>query len=281
MSSPSITAPTNVLIDRFSKAFAIFMRDARLARSYDLQFYFQWATIALQVVAFYFIAKLTSGSPMVKRHVTGGDYFTWVIIGLAFARFQTMAIQCFQMAVRNDQMLGTLEVVLATPTGLPTVVLSAGLWAFVLTACQVAFFLLVAIPFGLNLSHTNFLTMVVFLILIVVCMSSIGVMAAATIMTYKQNAGTGFVAGSSASLLGGVQFPITLLPLWLQKVSWCLPITHALNGMRAAVTGLSLAQTWYDAVWLCVATTILLPISLFYFHRAVQRAKMDGTLGHY
>jgi hypothetical protein len=47
------------------------------------------------------------------------------------------------------------------------------------------------------------------------------------------------------------------------------------------VTGLTLAQTWYDAVWLCVATTILLPISLFYFHRAVQRAKMDGTLGHY
>jgi ABC-2 type transport system permease protein len=60
-----------------------------------------------------------------------------------------------------------------------------------------------------------------------------------------------------------------------------LPITHALNGMRAAVSGLTLAQTWYDAVWLCVATVILLPISLFYFHRAVQRAKMDGTLGHY
>jgi ABC-2 type transport system permease protein len=280
MSSAVIT-PTVALADRVSKAFAIFMRDARLARSYDLQFYFQWFSIAIQVVAFFFIAKLTSGSPMVKRHVHGGDYFTWVIIGLAFSRFQTMAIQCFQMAVRNDQMLGTLEVVLATPTGLPTVVLSAGLWAFVLTVCQVVFFLLVAVPFGLNLTHTNFLTMIVFLILIVVCMSSIGVMAAATIMTYKQNAGTGFVAGTSANLLGGVQFPITLLPLWLQKVSWCLPITHALNGMRAAVAGLSLSQTWYDAVWLCVATTILLPISLFYFHRAVQRAKMDGTLGHY
>src|SRR5450755_4196575 len=280
MSSTVVSAP-NIIVDRFSKAFAIFMRDARLAKSYDLQFYFQWFTIAIQVVAFFFIAKLTSGSPMVRKHVPGGDYFTWVIIGLAFSRFQTMAIQCFQMAVRNDQMLGTLEVVLATPTGLPTVVLSAGLWAFVLTVCQVVFFLLVAVPFGLNLTHTNFLTMIVFLILIVVCMSSIGVMAAATIMTYKQNAGTGFVAGTSASLLGGVQFPVALLPPFLQVVSWFLPITHALNGMRGAIAGQSIAQNSYDAVWLCAAAAILLPVSLIYFHKAVQKAKVDGTLGHY
>src|SRR5450755_1733110 len=136
MASSVAVAPINKLAERWSKAFAIFMRDARLARSYDLQFFLQWGNIAVQVLAFFFISKLAAGSPMVRRHVPGGDYFTWVIVGLAFARFQTTAIQAFQNAIRNDQMLGTLEVVLATPTGLPTIVLSAGLWAFVLTILQ-------------------------------------------------------------------------------------------------------------------------------------------------
>ena len=76
-------------------------------------------------------------------------------------------------------------------------------------------------------------------------------------------------------------FPISVLPVYLQYVSWTLPITHSLNGFRGAMHGASLAQLAPDALWLLIASAVLMPISLWLFARAVQRAKIDGTLGQY
>jgi ABC-2 type transport system permease protein len=180
-------------------------------------------------------------------------------------------------------MLGTLEVVLVTPTSLPTVVLSTGLWGFTLTSAQVLIALLTGVLLGLQLD-INFLTTIVFLILTIACMSPLGVLAASTIMIFKQNAPTQFVAGSAATLLGGVLYPVSKLPHLLQIVSWFLPITHSLEGIRAGLLeGVPLTNPIVagDALWLISATAILLPISLLVFARSVNLARRDGTLGHY
>ncbi len=265
----------------YHKAFAIFVRDARLAMSYPMSFWLGWISIAGQVLAFYFMSKLIGPS---KNFGFGGhasSYFDYVIVNLAFIEFQTVAIQSFQRAIRSDQMLGTLEAVLATPTGLPLIVLSSGLWAFALTVVEVAVYLGIASLLGLNLTHTNLATAGTFLVLTVACMSPVGVLSAASIMTFKQLGPTNWIANGLAMLLGGVLFPVSKLPLALQYVSWMLPITHALNGIRGAVNGATVAQLAPDAIWMAGCAVLLLPISLVAFATAVRRAKIDGTLGHY
>jgi len=271
----------NRIRNTLRKSGAAFIRDAKLAVSYDLAFWTGWLAIVVQVIGFYFISKLIAASPKYGYGGHAASYFDFVIVNLAFVRFQATAVQCFQSAIRNDQLAGTLEVIMATPTSLPVIILSRGLWAFTFTLTQVAVFLLLAVMFGVNLSHVNLLTAVVFTLLTVLCMSPLGVMSAASIMTFKQAGGTSFFMGGVTQLLGGVLFPISLLPLPLQYLSWALPITHALNGIRGAVHGATLAQLAPEAIWLCVASAILLPISLWSFSRAVERAKIDGTLGHY
>jgi ABC-2 type transport system permease protein len=263
------------------KAAAIFMRDARLTLSYPMSFWLGWVSIAGQVVAFYFVGKLVGPSKSFGFGGHSASYFNYVIVNLAFVEFQTVAIQSFQRAIRSDQMLGTLEAVLATPTSLPLLVLSSGLWAFTLTALEVTVFLSVGVGLGLDLSRTNLFTAVIFLLLTVACMSPIGVLSAASIMTFKQLGPTNWLANGLALLLGGVLFPVSKLPALLQFVSWLLPITHALNGIRGAVGGAGVEQLMPDALWMIACAIILLPISLFVFARAVRRAKADGTLGHY
>jgi ABC-2 type transport system permease protein len=263
------------------KAGAIFVRDARLAISYPMSFWLGWVSIAGQVVAFYFLSKLIGPS---KSFGFGGhatNYFNYVIVNLAFVEFQTVAIQSFQRAIRSDQMLGTLEAVLATPTSLPLIVLSSGLWAFTLTVLEVAVYLAFGALLGLDLSRTNLLTAGTFLLLTVACMSPVGVLSAASIMTFKQLGPTNWVASGLAMLLGGVLFPVSKLPAFLQAISWLLPITHALNGIRGAVGGASVAELAPDALWMIACTIVLMPISLVAFATAVRRAKLDGTLGHY
>ena len=281
-SASTIPAPQNRLLMSFGKAAAIYKRDRRLALSYDMAFLIQWLQIIIQIISFYFIATLIGHG---QRFGLAGPvpYFSYVVVNLAFARFQLTALQSFQTAIRGDQMLGTLEVVMATPTTLPTIVLSTGLWGFTLTLMQVLVALGTGTLLGLQL-HVNLLTAIVFVILTIACMSPLGVMAASTIMTFKQNAPTQFVAGSAASLLGGVLYPVSKLPLWLQKVSWCLPITHSLEGIRAGLleaVPLTNPIIAGDALWLLAATAVLMPISLFVFSRSVNLARRDGTLGHY
>jgi ABC-2 type transport system permease protein len=246
-----------------------------------MSFWLGWVSIAGQVLAFYFMSKLVGPSRSFGFGGHPGSYFDYVIVNLAFVEFQTVAISSFQRAIRSDQMLGTLEAVLATPTGLPLIVLSSGLWAFTLTAVEVAVYLSIASLLGLNLTHTNLHTAIAFMLLTVACMSPVGVLSAASIMTFKQLGPTNWVANGLAMLLGGVLFPVSKLPVALQYVSWMLPITHALDGIRGAVNGATLVQLAPDALWLAGCAALLLPISLLAFSRAVRRAKLDGTLGHY
>ena len=287
--APAIRAPgQNSFLATLAKAGAIYKRDRRIATSYDMAFIIQWLQIAVQVFVFYFISKLIPAGR--GSHFPGFSYW---LINLGFARFQLTALQSFQTAIRGDQMLGTLECVLVTPTSLATVVMSPGLWGFTLTAMQVLLYIIMGMFLGVDFSHVNFLTLIVFVLLTIACMSPLGVMAASTIMTFKQNAPTQFVAGSAAQLLGGMLIPVALLPHPLQLLSWCLPITHSLNGIRAAIgvlpghqgmgpgAALTDPAVASDAIWLLVATAILMPLSLFIFRTAVNRARRDGTLGHY
>jgi ABC-2 type transport system permease protein len=150
-----------------------------------------------------------------------------------------------------------------------------------LTVVQIVFFLGVGVALGLDLTHIDPLGTLVFLVLTVLAMSPIGVLSAASIMVFKQEAPTAYLVGGLASLLGGVLFPVSRLPFALQILSWMLPITHSLNGLRGSVEGATLWQLRGDALWLAGLTLILLPVSLYVFGRAIRRAKMDGTLGDY
>lgn len=263
------------------KALAMFKRDALLDLSYDMSFWVRWLSIGVSVLSFYFISKLIPPSPSYGFGGRAATYFDFIVVSIAFVRFQATAIQCFQNAIRTDQTAGTLEALMATPTSLPVIILSTGLWAFALTFLQVFLTLGIGLLLGLDLSHINFVSTFVLVLLTIACMSPIGVMSAAGIMTFKQAGPTGFVMGSASNLLGGALFPVAMLPAYLQYVSWLLPITHSLNGIRGALRGGTLSQLAPDALWLLAAALVLLPISLWSFARAVQRAKIDGTLGHY
>jgi len=264
----------------WSRAWAIFVRDARLAVSYPASFWIQWLNILVSITMAFFLARLFGSSPKFGFHGPA-SYFFFLAVNLAFVRFQQTALMSFSQGIRDAQTAGTLEVILATPTRLPVIVLSAGLWAFGFTALQTAVYLAVATLFGLDLQHTNMPAAATFLFLTVTCLSTLGVMAAAAVMTFKQVGPLDFMMAGATNLFGGVYFPLSILPVPLQLVGWMLPITHALSGIRGALRGESLLQLMPDALWLGVATIVLLPISLVMFAGAVRRAKVDGTLGQY
>ena len=87
---------------------------------------------------------------------------------------------------------------------------------------------------------------------------------------------------SISELFGGVLFPIAVLPGWLQKISYILPITYSLNGMRhALLQGYPLHALTPDITALTVFSVVLVPRGLLRIKYAVKKAKGDGTLVQY
>jgi len=241
------------------KVRATFLRDARLMMSYRLAFVLEFFAVVASVAGLWFVSKLVPPSAAFGGgHVA--TYFEYALVNVAFV---------------------TLEAVLATPTNVSLVVLAAGAWAFTLAFFQVGLTLAFGSLFGLNFNHVNLGALAAFVVLAITATVPLGVISAAIIVRFKQGTPTQFILNRAATLLAGVLFPVSLLPLWLQACSWLLPITHALNGIRGAFHGATVGDMASDATWLAVATILLLPLSLLAFRSAVERAKFDGTLGQY
>ena len=109
-----------------------------------------------------------------------------------------------------------------------------------------------------------------------------GILAASFIMVLKRGDPITWAFGALSSLLGGVYYPITVMPEWMQWFSKLLPITYALEAMRLALLqGASFSTLMPDILMLGIFSVLLLPVSLFAFRYAVQQAKVDGSLTHY
>ncbi|HEV3091508.1 MAG TPA: ABC transporter permease [Candidatus Cybelea sp.] len=279
--SRQIASPLSALSAALAKTGAIFVRDARCALSYPAYFHSQWIAIFVEVTIAYYLSLIVAPSSSfgVNGHV--GSYFTYLVVSFAFVTFQNNAMLGFAESIREGQTTGTLEAVLATPTSLSLIVLGTGVWSFTLTLGRVIVYFLLALLFGLDLHHMNWVTGLVFLVLAILSVSPIGVLAAAATMVFKKTTPLAFSVNSATSLFAGVYLPLSKLPLPIQAIGWMLPITHALNGVRAAVYGATLWDMRSELAWLVGLTAVLLPTSLYLFARTVQRGRHDGTLGQY
>ncbi len=107
-------------------------------------------------------------------------------------------------------------------------------------------------------------------------------MAASFILIFKRGNPIAWVVNTSFGLLGGVYYPITVLPPWLQAISHFLPVTYAIRSMEMAVyQGSSIKELTQDIATLLAFSALLLPLSLLSFKFAIRKAKMDGSLVHY
>ncbi len=266
------------------RAIAFLRRDLQSELSYRFSFVLELAGVFFAVASFYFVAKLfgKAASPLLSPY--GGDYFSFVLVGIAFLGFQTTGLSAFSSTVSGAQAQGTLEAMLVTPTRLSTIILSSSQWSFAFTSLRVGVYLILgAVFFGVDFSNADVLPALAALVLTVIAFSSLGIISASFIMIFKRGDPIAWLISSSSTLLGGVYYPISILPEWLQSISYLFPITYALDAIRLSLLqgeGYSGAVA-RDMLALVIFSMITLPISLIVFRYAVARAKKDGSLAYY
>ena len=110
-----------------SVAAAFLKRDLSLAISYRLSFLLQLLGILFSVSTFYFLSLLFGNALLPQLDKYGGDYFSFVLIGLAFLGYVNLSLSNFSASIREGQMMGTLEIMLLSPTRLSAILISSSL----------------------------------------------------------------------------------------------------------------------------------------------------------
>jgi len=267
----------------FRKLLAFIKRDFLIQKSYKLMFILNWGGIVTTTLTFYFISKMFGNviNPYMAKY--GTEYFPFVIIGIAFSTYLYTALSSFSDNLRTEQMTGTLEMLLLTPTRIREFLIGTSLWDFIFASSRVFGYLLIGIFFlGLDASKVNIFSSSIVLILTIICFSSLGIISAAIILIFKKGHPISWFLTTFSSLFGGTYFPTEVLPQPLRFVSYLLPITYSLRSFRDTILkGYTLWQIRSDVLVLIVFSAASIPVSIFIFKFALNRAKIRGSLTHY
>jgi ABC-2 type transport system permease protein len=238
----------------------------------------------LTVTVLFFLSQLV-GQHTINQHLVpyGSNYFTFAIIGVAFYGYFNVGSSVFAEKIREAQTTGTLEVMVSTPARLSTIVLASSIWGFMMTTLRVVLILGTGVLImGSGMKFSNYPLVLLILGLTVASASSFGIISACFTIVVKRGDPVGWLFRSASWLLGGVVFPVSVLPIWMQKLALLLPTTHGLHAMRLVLLqGKSIGDLFPEIGALCLFCIFLIPISLRMLTYSVRRAKNEGSLTHY
>jgi len=135
--------------------------------------------------------------------------------------------------------------------------------------------------FGFPLRSANWIAVCAVLLATLLAFSGLGILSASYVLLFKRGNPAKWLLIGLWGVAGGMLFPVTILPDWLQLIARLNPMTHALNAMRAALLGGAAFSDLLPAIEiLLLFTLVLLPISVLVFSWTVRRTKITGTLSH-
>jgi len=285
-----VTAPSTSVADppapaapavagRASRWRALARRDWLVVRSYraalvsDLVFGF------LNLVVYYFISRALR--PGLHADLDGApSYFAFAAGGLVLALVLQAATIGLTRRTREEQLTGTLEMLVAQPVSASDLAVGMAGFPFMFSVLRAFLYLLLAgALLGLSFAHTSWLGLVVAFVASGVAFSAIGIALGALALVFKRADTLGAAGVFALSLLGGSVFPRAVLPAGLRWLSNIVPTRFAFDALRGALFG---REGWIGPSLVLLAIAVVaIPIAIALYDLALRHTIRRGTLNQY
>jgi ABC-2 type transport system permease protein len=269
--------------EELQKLPAFFRRDLLVMWSYRLAFFADWVGLLSQIIIFDFIGRLVPSGTLPDFGGQSTSYIEFVAVGIALASFMQVSLMRLARAVREEQLSGTLESVLVSPTAPITWQLGSMVYDLAYVPLRtLIFLLLVSAVFGMDLSLSGLAPTAAMLIIFVPFAWGLGLVSAGSVLTFRRGGGSISLLTFALVVGSNSYFPLAVLPEWVKPIVELNPLTVTLDAMRAALLG---DQGW-EALWpaiLLVAplSFISMAIGMSVFRMALNRERRKGTIGLY
>jgi ABC-2 type transport system permease protein len=258
--------------------WAIARRDAILFFSYRTQLVSQFLSPLFSLVVFYYISQLLT----TKSVDSPGGYFGFVVIGLVIVQILTISLGVMPVTVRQELVSGTIERFLVSAHGPVGGIVGAMLFPlFNALLSGTVMLLLATIIFGLPLQSTAALAIPVALLGTLAFMP-FALMLVAMVIAFKQVSSASQFIVTAVAIVGGLYFPIALLPGWIQWASEAQPFTPATDLLRHLLVGTPLVHSAVVELLKLVAFSILFfPLAFLVLRRSIRYGQRTGTIAEY
>ena len=262
---------------------AFVRRDALIAWSYRTAFFSEIGSAIFQVGIFYFLSFLVDPARMPRVGQTRADYMGFIAVGLSVALVYQLGVARLLSGVRTEQLMGTFESLLTTPTA-PTTI-QVGMVAYDMLRIPLRAGLLLgiaAVIFRVDLNWPGIGQALVIAFAFLPFAWGVAAGLTAMVITFRQ--ATGLVGFANYALLigSGTYFPLEMLPRWLAEPAALNPLAVALRGTRGALLASAPWQETLGQVVMILPVAVLAwTIGTIAFRIALQRERRAGTLALY
>jgi ABC-2 type transport system permease protein len=277
---PAVAAPG---LGEMVKLAAFLRRDLLTALTYRAYFVGDFFNLLLEAALFYFIGQLVAPSELPAFGGSRTSYLEFVAIGIIFGTLVQLLSGRMGYAIRQEQLYGTLESLLMTPTSYTTILVGSVVYDLLYLPIRTALFLVVLVATGgVHIELAGILPAAAILLLFLPFVWGLGVATAGATLRFKRGTGGLGFATTLLMLASGAYFPLDVLPHWLAGLAERNPIATALDATREALLGGTGWSALGDAVLPLAVTSLLsLALGMATFRHALRHERKQGTLGFY
>src|ERR1700730_12392648 len=190
------------------------------------------------VATFYYLSRFVSSSELAHALPAGSDYFAFALVGFAFFDYLTVSLSAFDSSITEAQQNGTLEALLVTETPLTMILIASAAYPFVLLALRTVIY----VAWGVLLFHfpiheANWLGAATILIVSILAFAGLGVISTSYLLLFKRGTPAKWLIVGASSLLGGIMYPVSVLPAPLQWLARLVSVNFSAQGMADALVG--------------------------------------------
>ncbi|MDO4686556.1 MAG: ABC transporter permease [Corynebacterium sp.] len=225
---------------------------------------------------------LSQGGSLPGLETYGGNVIGFMVTGAMGSSMLFMLMNAPKDTIREEQRTGTLEMIIMSKLGLPTIIMSRLMVSFISmlissTIIMTSFFLIFRVD-----SNVNWLYLLGTLILGFILMSSIGLCAAGYILNSKTGEPFTWAVTVVVGLFSGVMFPVEFYPYWLQSLAFYVPTTSIMSALRLSTLTNSNSSDLMTVLMPAIFWIfILFPLGIFVFCWGMRKCRSTGTIGNY
>lgn len=269
-------------VGRFRQIAGAFIRMDYIEEiSYPLGLVMKGAHAFAGVVIWAFVAEHTGASgPSV-----GGDYYTFVVIGLVGMQVLQGGLNGFSAQIGDMMQRGRLEMVLVEPIRWRLLPFGLGQWVVIRQVLVAGLMVVFSLVLGARYSLDGLVLALVVLLLGIAATFTIGVLSASVKVLSKRSDPVLAIYQIAALVLSGVFYPVEVLPTALRAMSWLVPHTYVIAALRKTLMprgellpGISGGEAMLLLLAFCA---IAYPISLWLFGRSLEYGRKMGVLSGY
>ncbi len=267
----------NFLISQLKKDFLV-------DYSYKISFFGQFFGVFLTAISFFFISETFVDSNSKHLESYNYNYFVFASIGIAVLDIVATIMRSITISLREAQSFGYVEILFISRTNPGYIFLCSSIYPFIKGIFKFILYIFIIQIFGSHIfSFSSILTSFVLFIVMIIPFLALSFLALSFVLYFKQADPVNYLINIVISIFSGIIYPVSVLPMFMQKISNYIPLTNQLNSVRQLLINNTFDSYIFSNLFYVhvLFSVFFLFICLYVFNIAIYLVKKRGTIGTY